>query len=81
LPIQSNSFSQPSLLPPKKEKEEDKPRLEHYKNEYVGEVVAVAVFARCAAHHLKDVDALHKEVGDKCFHELETLTHRLKLFF
>jgi hypothetical protein len=23
---------------------------------------------------LEDVDAFHKEVGDKCFHELETLT-------
>lgn len=43
--------------------------MEHYKNEDVGEVVAVAVFARCAAHHLEDVDAFHKEVGDKCFHE------------
>lgn len=43
--------------------------MEHHKNENIGEVVAVAVFARCAAHHLEDVDAFHKEVGDKCFHE------------
>ena len=41
--------------------------MEHHKNENVREVVAVAVFARCAAHHLEDVDAFHKEVGDKCF--------------
>lgn len=75
------SFPQPSPPPPKQEKEEDEPRLEHHKNENVGEVVAVAVFARCAAHHLENVDALHKEISDKCFHELETLTHRLKLFF
>ena len=46
--------------------------MEHDENENVGEVVAVAVFARCAAYHLKNVDASHKEVGDKCFHELET---------
>ena len=43
--------------------------MEHHKNENIGEVVAVAVFARCAAHHLENVDALHKEISDKCFHE------------
>ena len=63
------SFTPPSLPSPKQEKEEDEPRLERHKNENVGEVVAVAVFAWCAAHHLKDVDAFHKEDGDKCFHE------------
>ena len=46
--------------------------MEHYKNENLSEVVAAAVFARCAAHHLKDVDALHKEISDKCFHEVLT---------
>ena len=51
--------------------------MEHHKNENVGEVVAVAVFARCAAHHLEDVDALHKEVGDKCFHEEVTRGEKL----
>ena len=51
--------------------------MEHYKNEKVGEVVAVAVFARCAAHHLEDVDAFHKEVGDKCFHEDVTRGEKL----
>jgi hypothetical protein len=30
---------------------------------------------------LKNVDASHKEVGDKCFHELETFKPKLKLFF
>lgn len=43
--------------------------MEYHKNENVGEVVAVAVFARCATHHLEDVDALHKEICDECFHE------------
>ena len=43
--------------------------MKYYENENIGEVVALAVFARCAAHHLKNVDAFHKEVGDKCFHE------------
>ena len=51
--------------------------MEHYKNENVGEVVAVAVFARCAAHHLEDVDAFHKEVGNKCFHEVLTRGEKL----
>ena len=51
--------------------------MEHHKNENVGEVVAVAVFARCAAHHLEDVDALHKEIGDKCFHEDVTRAEKL----
>ena len=51
--------------------------MEHHKNENVGEVVAVAVFARCAAHHLEDVDAFHKEVGDKCFHEDVTRGEKL----
>jgi len=51
--------------------------LEYHKNENVGEVVAVAVFARCAAHHLEDVDAFHKEVGDKCFHEDVTRGEKL----
>ena len=65
-PIRLSSFSQPSLPSPKQEKQKDEPRLEHHENEDVGEVVAV--FARCAAHHLEDVGAFHKEVGDKCFH-------------
>lgn len=51
--------------------------MEHHKNENVGEVVAVAIFARCAAHHLEDVDAFHKEVGDKCFHEDVTRGEKL----
>ena len=51
--------------------------MEHDENENVGEVVAVAVFARCAAHHLEDVDALHKEVSDKCFYESLTLGEKL----
>ena len=46
--------------------------MEQDKNKNVGKVIAVAVLARCASHQLKDVDALHKEVGDKCFHERET---------
>lgn len=46
--------------------------MEHYKNKNVGEVVAIAIFARCATHHLKDVDALHKEISNKCFHEVLT---------
>ena len=51
--------------------------MEHYKNENVGEVVAVPVFARSAAHHLEDVDAFHKEVGNKCFHEVLTRGEKL----
>ena len=51
--------------------------MEHHKNEDVGEIVAVAVFARRAAHHLEDVDALHKEIGDKCFHEDVTRAEKL----
>ncbi len=43
--------------------------MEYHKNENVGEVVAVAVFARCATHHLEDVDASHEEICDECFHE------------
>ena len=46
--------------------------MEHDENENVGEVVAVAVFARCAAYHLKNVDAIHKDISDKCFHEVLT---------
>ena len=44
--------------------------MEHYKNKNVGEVVAIAIFARCAAHYLEDVNTLHKEISDKCFHEV-----------
>ena len=51
--------------------------MEHHKNENVGEVVAVAVFARCAAHNLEDVDALHKQISDKCFHEDVTRAEKL----
>lgn len=51
--------------------------MEHYKNENVGEVVAVPVFARSAAHHLEDVDAFHKEVGNKCFHGVLTRGEKL----
>ena len=51
--------------------------MEHYKNKNVGEVVAIAIFARCAAHHLKDVDALHKEISNKCFHKVLTRGEKL----
>lgn len=51
--------------------------MEHYKNKNIGEVVAIAIFAWCAAHHLKDVDALHKEISDKCFHEVLTRGEKL----
>ena len=51
--------------------------MEHYKNENLSEVVAAAVFARCAAHHLKDVDALHKEISDKFFHKVLTRGEKL----